>query len=347
MRYITLCLLLTSSIFAQFSMKGSPNGRSKEQKIAVQNSILAKVNGTTISMMDVKKKMDMLFHQHYAHLADNTQARFQFYDTSWRRVLSEMIDQELILADAADKEVKLTDGEVREEIESRFGPSVMTTLDKLELSYDEAWKLIKNEMLVQRMNWWFVHAKAITQVTPQEIKLGFRSYLKEHPAYTQWKYHVLTIKGAEKPEITEELYSTIKEHNPSSGTLTQFLKDFEKKNPSCTISLSNEFSANDSELSESHRSAVSSLVTGEYSQPSLQVARDKSQVYRIFYLDEKIEHSASSFDEMAPLIKNELLQKASTEITKNYLGKLRKHYRFDADHLKETVPDSLTPFSVQ
>ena len=114
MRYITLCLLVSSSLFAQFTMTGQPNA----QKIAVQNSILAKVNGTTISMIDVKKKMDLIFHQHYAHLADSTQAKFQFYETSWRRVLSEMIDNELILADAADKEVKLTDGELREEIES-------------------------------------------------------------------------------------------------------------------------------------------------------------------------------------------------------------------------------------
>ena len=35
---------------------------SQNQKIAMQNSILAKVNGQTFSMMDVKKKMDLLFH---------------------------------------------------------------------------------------------------------------------------------------------------------------------------------------------------------------------------------------------------------------------------------------------
>src|SRR5579872_3060389 len=102
---------------------------SREPKISMQNTILAKVNGTTISMMDVKKKMDILFHQNYPQLADSNQARFQFYEVSWRHVLMEMIDHELILADAAEKEVKLTDGEVREEMEARFGPNVMLTLD--------------------------------------------------------------------------------------------------------------------------------------------------------------------------------------------------------------------------
>ncbi len=343
MRYITFCLLLASSVFAQFSMPGGPSS----QKIVIQNSILAKVNGTTISMMDVKKKMDMIFHQHYAHLADSPQARLQFYETSWRRVLSEMIDHELILADAADKEVKLTDGEIREEIESRFGPNVMTTLDRIELTYDEAWKLVKNDMIVQRMNWWFIHAKAMTKVTPQEIKQGYKSYIKDHPAYTYWKYHVLTIRGIENAENLEELYSAIQEHTPSSGTLAAFLKEFEAKHAGSSVSLSNEFGAPDTELSESHRSAICTLETGQYSKPVLQVARDKKQVYRIFYVDDKVAHAAVTFDEMAPMIKNELLQKASAEVSQNYLGKLRKHYRFDAEHLKESIPDSLTPFSIQ
>jgi hypothetical protein len=324
-------------------MSGGANGN----KIAIQNSILAKVNGTTISMMDVKKKMDMVFHQQYAHLADNPQARLQFYEASWRKMLSEMIDQELILADAADKEVKLTDGEIREEIESRFGPGVMSTLDRIELTYDEAWKLVKNDMTVQRMNWWFIHAKAMTKVTPQEIKQGYKTYLQDHPAYTYWKYYVLTLRGADNKEIPAEFYSAIQQHTPTSGTLTEFIKEFEVKHPTCSVVLSNEFGAADNELSESHRSAIASLSTGEYSQPLLQVARDKKQVYRIYFVDDKVDHPAVSFDEMAPMIKNELLQKASLEVSQNYLGKLRKHYRFDADHLKETIPDSLTPFSIQ
>jgi hypothetical protein len=343
MRYIPLCLLISSSLFAQFTMTGQPNA----QKIAVQNSILAKVNGTTISMIDVKKKMDMLFHQHYAHLEESPQARFQFYETSWRRVLSEMIDNELILADASDKEVKLTDGELREEVESRFGPNVMTTLDKIGITYEEAWKLVKNEMVVQRMNWWFIHSKAITKVTPQEIKQGYRLYTLDHPAYTQWKYQVLTIKGANEQAIPDALYTAIQEHKPTKETLPAFLKEFEKKHPECGLSVSSEFDSKDAELSEAHKSALALLEVGQYGAPTLQMGRDKKAVYRIFCLNGKIDFPAASFEEIAPMIKNELLQKASIEITQNYLGKLRKHYRFDSEHLKESVPENLTPFSLQ
>jgi len=341
MRYLLTVFFLSTSAFAQFSM----NQSGPEPKIAVQNSILAKVNGTTISMMDIKKKMDLAFHQHYPQLVDSTQARFQFYQTSWRRVLSEMIDNELILADAADKEVKLTDGEVREEIENRFGPNVMTTLDQIGITYDEAWKLLKNEMLVQRMSWWFIQAKALAKVTPGEIRQGYRLYLKDHPAYTEWTYRVLTIRGDDAPQIAEELYPVVKDKKIDN--LPDFLKEFESTHTDCNLSLSNEYKSADTELAESHRTALAALDPGTYSAPTLQVGRDKKKVYRIFYLNDKVAHAAATFDEMAPLIKNELLQKASAELSQGYLTKLRKHYRFDADHLKETLPNDLQPFSLQ
>ena len=78
-----------------------------EPKIAVQNSILTKVNGKTISMMDVKKKMDMAFHQNYPHLTHSNPARVQFYEVAWKKTLMDMIDNELILSDATDKEINL------------------------------------------------------------------------------------------------------------------------------------------------------------------------------------------------------------------------------------------------
>jgi hypothetical protein len=315
-------------------------------KIGVQNAILAKVNGNTISMMDVKKKMDMIFYQHYAHLADSTQARYQFYETSWRRILMEMIDNELILADAADKEVKLTDAEVREEIENRFGPSVMSTLDKIGISYDETWKMIKNEMIVGRMTWWFVQSKAMAKVTPQEIRQGYRLYLKENPARTEWKYRVLSIREAE-PAVVDELYQKIQEQKIGLEDLPTFLKGFEDKHLSSSFSFSNEYSATDAELSESHRTSLASLTPGSFGPPVTQISRDKKKLTRIFYLAEKTDIPVPTFEQLAPQIKNELLQKNSMEISNVYLEKLRKHYRFDGAHLQETLPADLQPFALQ
>src|SRR5438105_5026294 len=143
---------------------------AENPSIGMQNTILAQVNGKTISMMDVKKKMDLAFHEHYPHLAHAKQALFQFYESSWRTVLMDMIDHELIIAEAENKEIKLTDGEVREAMEERFGPNIMKTLDQIGLTYDETWKMIRNEMIVQRMTGFFVYNKAVASVTPQDIR---------------------------------------------------------------------------------------------------------------------------------------------------------------------------------
>jgi hypothetical protein len=333
-----LCTMLSANLSKMPNFSDGP-------KIGIQNSILAKVNDNTISMIDVKKRMDMVFHQHYPQLVDSAQARYQFYETSWRRVLSEMIDNELILADAEEKEVKLADAEVREEIENRFGPNVMSTLDKIGISYDEAWKMIRKEMIVGRMTWWFVQSKAMTSVTPQDIRQGYRLYLKENPARTNWTYRVLSIRGKDKT-LGDLLYKQIQEQNVEIELIGDFLKEFEKKN-SCKVTLSNEFSASDQELSDSHRNCLALLKANTFGEPVSQVSRDKKKITRIFYLAEKTNVAAPTFDELSNQIKNDLIQQKSMEISNLYLEKLRKHYRFDDEHIKEILPDDLQPFSIQ
>ncbi len=335
MRHFLLLAIFCSALSAE--QPSSMMNFSTEPKIGVQNAILAKVNGNTISMIDVKKKMDLIFHQHYAHLADSIQARHQFYATSWRRILMEMIDNELILSDAADKEVKITDAEIREEIEGRFGPNVMSTLDQIGLSYDETWKMIKNEMIVGRMNWWFVNSKAVAKVTPQEIRQGYRTYLQENPAKVEWKYRVLTIQDQ---SLASQIYQKMQEQKVNLDTIPSFLKEFD-------VSLSNEYVATDADLSESHRTSLAGLEPGSFSAPVTQVSRDKKNLTRIFYLAEKTDIPVPTFEQLSAQIKNELLQKKSMEIANTYLGKLRKHYRFDAAHLEETLPAEMQPFALQ
>ena len=133
------------------------------QELVIYNRILAKVNDKTISVIDVMKKMDLFLQKYYPHLVDSKLARYQFYSAQWRDHLTQMIDQELMLADAAKIELKVADAEVREEIMNRFGPNIMTILDQLGLTYDEARKMIYDEMIMQRMIWFRVNSKALEQ----------------------------------------------------------------------------------------------------------------------------------------------------------------------------------------
>lgn len=338
MLQIFLLLLSASSLFANMPELAYPS----DQKIGFQNSILCKVHGNTISMMDVKKKMDLLFHQNYPKLTESNQARFQFYEASWRQVLLEMIDNELILAAAEDKEIKVSDGEVREEVESRFGPNVLITLDKIGLTYDETWKMVKNDMIVRRMMWWFVQSKAIQKVTPKEIRTAYRSYVQEHPPYTEWKYKIISIRGKNPENLASQIQALIQENKQSPDLL---LEKFKEIDPS--IQLSSEYTAKSTELSEVYNTILSSLHPGEYSEPVVQVSRfEKQAVARIFYLFDAADFPAPQFDELSSVLNNELQRKFMAEESTTYLEKLRKHYGFDKEKLQETLPDDLHPFSL-
>jgi hypothetical protein len=343
MNKILLALLLSTSAIAT---QPAPNF-SAESKIAMQNMILAKVNGRTFSVMDVKKKMDLLFYKNYPHLADSLQARAQYYQASWRPVLTEMIDNELILADAMAKELKLTDGEIREEMENRFGPNVMMTLDKIGLTHEETWDLIKNEMMVQRMSWWFIHSKAMQSVTPKDIRESYQAYLKQNPPYEECKYRVVSIRMDTPDEtLSEKIYSFLLEKNKSPENLQAELKQLETEN--AKIQISNEYVAKDIELSESHKNALASLSPGTFSKSVSQFSKaEKKTIYRIFYLNEKTGHPAPSFEAISQELQNKLVQKAAISFSDSYLGKLRKHYGFDPDSFKKAVPEDLHPFSLQ
>lgn len=326
-----LGLLFSSTLLA------GPMNFSQDQKIGVQNTILAKVNGKTISMMDIKKKMDMVFHQHYPQLANSNPSRLQFYETSWRHVLLDMIDHELIIADAIDKEIKLTDGEIREVVEQRFGPNVIQTLDQIGLTHEEAWNMVKNELIVQRMSWWFIQAKAVSSVAPQDIRNAYQLHLDKNPPYSEWKYRVVSIRSAEP--LPEKLYSFLSASGKAPEELQEELKQWEADGVSITVS--NEYTGKTQELSDLHKAALDPLEPGTYSEPSFQSSRG---VHRIFYLIGKTDVPAPAFEDLAPELRNDLIQKAIADQSQVYLNKLRNHYGFNAE---QTIPEDLHPFSLQ
>lgn len=338
--------LLTIPFLATAAEMPGPFAQPDHQKIAFQNSIIAKVNGKTISMMDVKKRLDLFFYKNYPQLANNSSARYQFYQQSWRQVVMEMIDHELILADAAEKEIKLTDGEVREEMEKRFGPNTLITLDKIGLNYEEAWKLTKDEMTVQRMNWWFVQAKAMQKVTPDEIRQSYRHYLKENPPYREWKYKVVTVRGQEAEEMGKQVAALLSENSQSPDNLKDLLKTFESEQ--LTVQISNELTATDKDLSDTYKLYLSPLSPGTYSAPLTKSnSSDRQPVTKIFYCSEVNQHDAPKFEEMHVKLREELLQKAVQEQSMAYIEKLRKHYGFDDQSLKSAIPQNLEPFSIE
>lgn len=149
--------------------------------IGMRNRILVKINDQTISVLDLRKHMDLFLQKQYPDIFENPFAMVQFYQSNWKAVLAQMIDQELMLAEAAEKEVKIPDGELRETIISRFGPKIVTTLDRMGLTYEDAKKMIEKELIAQRMQWFQIHAKVQQKVQPSKIQGKYEEFYKKEP----------------------------------------------------------------------------------------------------------------------------------------------------------------------
>ncbi len=347
MKYIFLsCFFFLTTLFAErpdLSTLGAD-----DQKININNAILAKVNGKTISVLDVAKKMDLIFHQLYPDL--NTKvAKYQFYNASWKHVLKEMINTHLIVAEAESKEIKINEGEIREEMEQRFGPNVLLTLENIGVSYNEAFEMTKTEMIVKRMMWYFVHAKAMSKITPDLIRQNYRTYCHNNPSLDEWEYKVISIKSPNKnleEEMSKKTYDLAK-NSPDINTLEEKLKNFEKLHPDCTLQISATFKRNSKELSAAHKDVLSALKEDSYSLPVAQLSKDNEKTHKIFYLKKHEHKPAPTFDELSLKIKDEILQKMVSEETHSYFKKLQKFYGFDESSLKNMIPENFQPFSLE
>ena len=332
-------LLLSSFCFA-----------AADPQISINNRILCRVNGRTISVMDVMKKMDVYIARVYPELSENNAARHQFFSSNWKQVLTQMIDNELILADAEKMELKVTDAEVRENLYERFGPSIMPTLDKLGISLEEAWQMIYSEMAVQRMSWYRVNSKAMAQIGPNDIKAAYVSYLKENPPSEEWHYRVLSIRAISDEigkALAQKAHLLLSAQSIAFNDLPEKLEKDEAYDAETKVTLSEEYQVQAKDLAASHKEILETLDPGSCSQPICQVSRySHSLVHRIFFLKEHIKSKPPTFDAMTDKLHDELVQ---TEIEKElpgYLSRLRDRFNFD-DRVLDETPSDFQPFSLQ
>jgi hypothetical protein len=335
-----LCVFGDSSPFASFD---------EPQDIIVYNRILAKVNGKTISVIDVMKKMDLFLQRYYPEQSASKLARFHYYSKHWRDSLSQIIDQELMLADAEHIELKVSDAEVREEILTRFGPNIMATLDSIGVTYEEAKEQVYNEMVVHRIMWYRVHSKALRAVNPQDIKEAYRLYCQKNPPFEKWRYQVLSVRAQQQDvaaSYSQRAFALLQEGGTPFSSLPAELKTQEEENVS--IALSPELEGDGKNLSASHKEVLKNLIPGTFSQPIAQVSRaDNSTVFRIFFLKESQKEEPSSFEKMAETLKDQLFQQAVAKETSHYIAKLRERLGYDEKHMVEVLPADFLPFAMR
>jgi hypothetical protein len=320
---------------------------AEPQGIVIYNRILARVGSKTISVLDVMKKMDTFLTANYPQAMDSRIARYQFYSANWRAFFEQMVDGELILADVGDKDLKITEGEVREAILQRFGPNVMSTLDKCGLTYLEAHKMIRDEIVVQRMTWFKVQAKALQQVGPGDLREAYQQYLSQHPSEQEWSYQVLSIRSPHTDlsmQLANEAFSLLHEAKTDFSLLQAKLEEKKAQNPEVSFSVSELLTATERTISNAHRKGLEGLKPGECSQPIMQVSGN-NPVQRIFFLKEQRVKSAPAFKDLKEeLERNKLNDLIQTE-DRVYKQKLRQRY----NHLivLEPLPTHFEPFSLE
>ncbi len=344
--FLSTCLL-TGLLHAEdpFSTQ-----QTQENTIVVHNRILAKVMDKTISVIDVMKKMDVFLNRYYPKEAENTAAKFQFYNTQWRHTLEQMIDNELILADATEKEVKVTDGEVREELQNRFGPNVMGNLDKIGITYDEARKMIHSDLIVQKMTWFKIHSKALQNVNSQDVKLAYEEYRAKNPPSEKWKYQVLSVKAPKEfnPEmIAKRVYQSLLNEKRDLSDLVASLKEKEALDPAVVITVSQEYEMGGADLASTHKTILQSLQDGSYSTPIAQKTRtENEEVFKIFHRKEHRKSEAPPFLKVANTIKDELIQMEVNKQSNLYMARLRERYGYDQKYWQDLIPSNFQPFTM-
>jgi hypothetical protein len=343
--YLMFKTLIFSALLLGTSLQSAPLPPVEQvHEIVVNNRILTKVNGRNISVLDVMKHMDVFLSRYYPQYRDSKTARYQFYSTQWRQTLQQMVDHELMVADAESREIKVSDGEVREEIQTRYGPNVMGTLDELGISYEEARDMVQQDMLVQRIQWVRVTSKILQKVTSVEIKNAYQKFLQENPAKENWKYQFLTIRGSNAEDNQELALKLAKLQEKAQGSLTVaadlFKADFPES--TATLTVSQEFDVEDKALSQANRTVLSQLNNDQWSNPTAQVSRDGTTVMRIFHLKDHIKSKPPAFAAVANDLKQSLLNEYADIESKIYLAKLHQRFNFDAKSLD--IPDRFEPF---
>lgn len=356
--FLLIASLIPTIAYSQFSFP-SPSLNStiaradqtvKLNRILVENRVLASVNSNPITVIDVMKKMDAEFYMEYPHLMDSDIARYQFYRGKWRFEFDRMVNGELILADAKARNIELTKGDVRQEIEKRFGPQVILNIDKIGLTYDEVWAMVERDIFVQRMTQGYLYLKGVFNVTPSDLLRAYQDFSSNNKKPDVWNYYMISFSGAnalENAQMCKQVLAELAEKNKNFSTISlQFKDKMAGDDKKMTISKPLELSSN--EISEPHLRALSKLELNHFSDPIQETSRVTQQpVYRLFYLanykpSEKIE---------LPEVEEQLLMKVKNEKFEqeyhNYIVMLRDRYGLTQEMLNDSMPADFEPFKLK
>ncbi|MCB1135563.1 MAG: hypothetical protein KDK78_04775, partial [Chlamydiia bacterium] len=343
---LTVLCCATSSSGAPIP-RGAGIGGEVIPKMVVSNRILANVAGKPITVFDVMKQMDMHFHQRFPEYASSPMLRYQFFQANWRQTLLDLVDKELIMADAREVGLPVKKGDVRDELERTFGPHLMVALSQIGMSYEDAYRMVEEEISIRRMVFMRVHYKAQQQITPGVVKDEYERYVCNFDSNPVWTYRVLSIRGrnAEEQALVANRAETLQKEGIAD--LTELKKRLETEGlpEGVSISVSSDFEHRAEDLSAAYLASLRTLNSGEMTSPIAQNSRDQQRIYRIFHLLACDESHPEDFGDRSRDIENAMLQDAVVEGRVKYIQSLRERFRVQ-DDIAALVPEDFQPFQL-
>lgn len=342
-------LLFSNGQFEAPSFAPNLAKTQKELQLVVNNRPLVKIHGKVITVLDVQKKMDLFLQENHPEAISSDILRCQYYVQNWRIILQEMIYAELMKMEAEELEYKIPDAEISQEMEKRWGPNVLDTIDKYGLSLSEARDIIYDDYIGRIMSWYRVWLRTNQLVSPEIVKKAYENHVASMQLSDALDYQVLTIRGS-VPQDTEsaskEVHNYLISHPES--TLSDVVKAVEGSLPGgVTLSVSQTYESKIKDLSREYASILQRLPIKAFSEPVQLVSRvDGSTSFRIFQLMDLIKSEPPKFEDLADALKGRLFEEVGGKQREEYLLKLRKHFHCEDLIVSELFPPSYQPFTI-
>jgi hypothetical protein len=341
-----ICLLL----LAVYPLFGSQFAKKDDAyTIRMNNRPLLVLQGKVYTLFDVVKNMDAKMKETNPEMLLSAISRIQFYNAHWREALEIMVQNALIIKEAEELGIEVSDSQMHEEMNSQFGPNLIQTIDSLGLTFEEAKQKAYEDIVTSYMQWIRVYQKALQNASPERLQIAYNNYLKENPLIETYSYQILSIRSAK--DFYEEIASKIAPFmlNTNISDIESLVSNLQIQfNGKATIQASKTYHVNASQMSNDHLSILSKLTRNSCSPPVVQNSRqDGAPVMRLFYLLDHQKQEAPSFDQLENLLKDGIVGQEINKIRQEYILKLKKRYRCDREDFYHMIPENYQPFSLE
>ena len=351
MKYFSILasLLLTSNLtYGDFSQY--PTIQEQPKTIHFHNRPLIKINGKTISLVDVVKKLDMQLLKNAPHVLSDLPSKHHYYSTNWRMAFNELIEQEMIKLDSEQLKFSISEADIRTELDSTIGLNLISKLDSIGITLEEAKQMVESEMMVRQMLWMKAYSKALQTVTPEIIKNTYAEVVKKDLLKQKevWCYQVLTIKAKnpdKEKEVAQKAYTLLNSSDSIMTNVVDVLKTQLQSQQDFEVSISKDITVDSHSVSASHHEILTALKENEYSQPIFQTVRNsKEGVHKIYHLKNHTVESPQTFEQIAPNIKDKLIQMAADKEKTIYIESLKQKFFVTDAEVNDVAPKDYDPF---